>query len=431
MSVPTLRGFLESLKSRPIQSYIQPHLNLLNVVCGNESADFDSVSSALSYAYFDYLYKQQQEKKQLHVERSTLNEKYIPLLPVINIPRGDLKLRKDIMLMLNKEYHISEDLLFFQDDLITWKSDKHLTINAVLVDHNELVNKSIELIDNVTGIVDHHVDSNLYMNANPRIVKVTGSCTSLVMNYWYNLIEDKLSMVDMIKFMHGALLLDTANFKHKVEAPDRIALNYYKQITSGLEVNTVMFNKIDFNSSENDKLFKTLKKAKKDIKGLSVSEVIRKDYKQFVFHLNGSNDDKMTVGIGSMVKSLKWLHKEYDGINRFRKECELFREGNCLDLLVIMSSYNDKTQNMFTREMGLVCSNEKKDIVLSMIDGMTPLLKLEPWRSDNDDDGGDNAYLNNREGLFAPSCFWELKQLNVEASRKQVVPIMKQVLEHL
>lgn len=434
MSVLTLRGFLESLKSRPIQSYIEPHLKQLNIVCGNESADFDSVSSALSYAYFDYLYKQQQQE-QLYEGTSTKSKKYNPLLPVINIPREDLKLRKDIVLMLNKEYCISEDLLYFQDDLITWKSDKQLTINAVLVDHNELVNKSLELIDNVTGVVDHHVDATLYMKADPRIIKATGSCTSLVMNYWYNLIEDKSSMVDMIKFMYGALLLDTANFKHKVEAPDRSALNHYYEISGGFETSTTMFNRIDFKSTGDDGFFKTLKKAKKDIKGLSVRDVIRKDYKQFVFDLSGTNGDRIIVGTSSMVKSLKWLYKKYDGIKQFRKECDLFREGNQLDLLVIMSSYNDKTQDMFTREMGLVCSSEKKEIVSSMIKGMIPLLKLEPWQKNSDNDNNDNnddsQSLDRTEDLLSQSCFWEFRQLNVEASRKQVVPIMKRILEHL
>lgn len=428
MTISTLRGFLELLKSRPIQSCIQPHLKQLNIVCGNESADFDSVSSALSYAYFDYLYKKQQQQE-AYEDKDSFNKDYTPLFPVINIPRGDLKLRKDIILMLNKEYQISEELLYFQEDLINWKSNEHLTINAVLVDHNELVNKSIELIDNVTGIIDHHVDSNLYRDANPRVIKVTGSCTSLIMNYWYDLIKDKSSMVDMIKFMYGALLLDTSNFKHKVEEPDRIALNNYQQIIKGSEINTIMFNKSDFNLNNNkndsDNFFKILKKAKKDIKGLSVKDIIKKDYKQFVFNLNGSDDNKMIVGIGSMVKPLKWMYKEYNGMNQFRKECDFFRRENQLDLLVIMSSYNDKTQNLFVREMGLICSNEKKEIVSSMINGMTPLLKLQPWQNDGDAD----SLVKMGDSLNA--CFWEFKQLNVEASRKQVVPIMKQVLERL
>ncbi|CAL9736929.1 polyphosphatase [Monosporozyma servazzii] len=400
MSVSTLRQFLEFINSRSINSFITP-ASRLSIVCGNESADFDSVSSALSYAYFDYLYQ---------VQTSQLNN-ITPLVPVINIPHEDLKLRKDITFMLEKEYSISEDLLFFHEDLIRWKTENNgLQIDAVLVDHNELVNESKKLIDNVIGIIDHHEDLGLYTDAKPRIVQVTGSCTSLVYNYWNGKIEDKSAMNDMIKFMYGAVLLDTANFKHKVEDPDREAVKSYQLFESESKMNLLSQDGKDTFSQE--QFFKTLKKAKKDITGLSVRDIMKKDYKQFEFNV-GSTGKSITVGIGSMVKSLKWLYKEYNGVEIFREECEKYRKEFNLDVVVVMSSSNDKKTGSFNREMALVSSPENQALVMKMIDAMTPILQLEPHKH-----------------IPTATC-WEYKQLNVDASRKQVVPCIKRVLEQL
>lgn len=416
MSPNTLRGFLELLRSRPIQSFISP-LSRLSVVCGNESADFDSVASALSYAYFDYLYKQEQGQQE-----------HTPLIPLINIPREDLKLRKDIIYMLTEQYQISEDLLYFHEDLVHWISTfPKLTIDAILVDHNQLVNKSKDLIDNVIGIIDHHEDSGMYMDVTPRIIKVTGSCTSLVFNYWNGLIGNKLALRDMIKFMYGAVLLDTANFKHKVEDSDREALKHYKEADDTVDI--LSGNHIETNRMEQDTFFKTLKKAKKDIKVLSVRDIIRKDYKQFQFPLGSAptpETSQLTIGIGSMVKSLKWLYKEYKGIEQFRSQCESFREEFQLDLLIIMSSFNNKESGSFTREMAIVCDATRVDITNALIYGMTPLLNLQPWDKDHQP-----SQSTTTTATTTQTHHWEFQQLNVEASRKQVVPAIKAVLEQL
>lgn len=413
MSVSNLKGFLELLKSRPVSSLfttVSPSLNQIKIVCGNESADFDSVSSALSYAYFDYLYQEQSQN----------SKTVIPLVPIINIPREDLKLRKDIVYMLTNQYSITEDLLYFREDLIKWRAENQgrLTIDSILVDHNELVNDSLDLIDNVSGIIDHHEDIGKYQDAIPRIITVTGSCTSLVYNYWAGKLRDQGAIKDVIPLLYGAALLDTANFKHKVEDPDRIALANYKLFGTGNnnEVDAMDVNKVD---QYQETLFKDLKKAKKDIKGLSVRDVIRKDYKQFEFPIGDNKDGKiLTVGIGSMVKSLKWLYKEYKGQDNFHAECERFREEFQLDLVVVMSSFNNKdNNNEFTREMVLVSSKPCEQITSELVAGMTPILQLSPRR------GKDTAQL-------APNC-WQFDQRNVEASRKQVVPYMKQVLSSL
>lgn len=99
-----LTNLRQQLKSKSLNSP-------LTVVTGNQSADMDSVVSALTFAYFSNLHSKQ----------------YI--IPLINIPRRDLKLRRDIVTLLDY-YSITEDLLFFVEDFqnIVKESDQILTI---------------------------------------------------------------------------------------------------------------------------------------------------------------------------------------------------------------------------------------------------------------------------------------------------------------
>lgn len=97
--MPNLQQFLKQLRTVEIPRLIKQSVSTLNIVCGNESADFDSVACAISYAYFEHA-------------KSAQNV----YVPIINIPKEDLMMRRDIMFTLNK-LDISQDLLFLEKTL--------------------------------------------------------------------------------------------------------------------------------------------------------------------------------------------------------------------------------------------------------------------------------------------------------------------------
>merc|ERR550534_2893177 len=126
----------------------------------------DSVMSAFSLAYFI---------SQPEIS-SFLGHNIGFAIPVINIPRDDMKLRKDSILILEKA-GISSDSLIFQDDVSITDQTQ-----LILVDHNSAEYPFNEHDLKVSVIVDHHKDDGNSKNCQggKRIIETAGSCLSII-----------------------------------------------------------------------------------------------------------------------------------------------------------------------------------------------------------------------------------------------------------
>ncbi|CCD24651.1 exopolyphosphatase NDAI_0D03370 [Naumovozyma dairenensis CBS 421] len=389
----TVRQFLEQLKNVHLPKIIGSTMNL-NIVYGNESADFDSITSAISYAYFSYIH---------HGYQKGIN----PIIPIINIPRLELKLRKDVMIALDK-MSINEDTLFFMDDLDKWEDIHKGKVSARLVDHNDQPKQQYG-VDKVTGIIDHHFDQKNFLDAKPRIIRPTGSCTSLVFNYWYDMLGKSLEkIIDIIPLCLGGILLDTSNLKHKVEDPDLEAMAHLKE---GL----IQYNETSLSNIDIDSYYKELNHAKKDIRDFSVKDILCKDYKQFEFKTK--NNVPIVIGVASIVKSLDWLYKNISPDSSFKKQCVEFRNERKLTVLVLMTKKSD--ENGFKRELGIIPDPSfKPENVNKLVDMITGQLALVNDTISTMTDTEEDPYL-----VF--------DQQNVQATRKQVVPFVKEAIEQL
>ena len=379
----------------------------LRFVTGNQSADMDSVVSALSLAFF----KAQQAPSE-------------PVVPIINITREEFKLRKDISLLLGT-YSIGQDLLFFIEDFerLSEKSEKvHLT----LVDHcniqGDIFHKyADENKLQIDTIIDHHEDENVAKDADPRIITKSGSCSSLVFNYFYTNLKDKtiFETSDVCGLLLGPLLIDTSNMTQKVEMEDSVAFSRYIMLLQDSHISTNMTQLTRAASDVSTEslmltYYDTLKTAKKDLSCLSFFDILRKDYKQFTF--NG-----LRVGFSSLGKLYLWIFNKFSGNDI---EEALLRTINYhkLDMLVITTSYTKKTNNEYTREFSYY-------------------FKLDAPRAGDLKEIGTLAHqalsLNDKiydyesfaKKLLSVSNLFLFNQGNVQASRKQVVPIVKDILE--
>lgn len=139
---------------------------------GNEACDADSVASSVALAYAASL-----QKVPLVTSAGAV------VAPVINIPRGDLALRQDIVLML-KEAKIDErDLIFYPEipEAALRLALDQKRLSMVLTDHNQLGVAQQWLSPCVSGIVDHHEDAMGHLDVPLRTINSTiGSCVSLV-----------------------------------------------------------------------------------------------------------------------------------------------------------------------------------------------------------------------------------------------------------
>ncbi|KAI5969460.1 PPX1 [Candida margitis] len=393
----SLRSYLVNLKQAlSSRTFKTPY----RIVTGNQSADMDSVVSAITFAYLTYSLK-------------TPNEYIIPL---IDIPREDFALRRDINKLLS--YHnITEDLLYFVEDFDKFL-DKSTSIDLSLVDHNGLqgveINKGFDGGQvNVEAIIDHHADEGHFENANPRIIRTCGSNSTLVFHYFHDLAAGQEefweSNKDVIELSLGPLLIDTSNMTQKVEDPDIKAFEFYKKVLASDTVNfTAQSNYNDF--------YKTLKTAKKDISGFSFADILRKDYKQFKF----LHDDR--VGFSSISKPLSWIANKFS-IQDIKDDLSRTLKANQIELLVITASFTQKDTGIYTREFCYYYEgqNEKYaelyQLVWQQLELSTDLYRSEAISSltNGVNDSGSHLKIYN--------------QKKVTATRKQVVPIVKEVLE--
>ena len=219
-----LAARLASLRPALASGPRAPHR--VTLATGNESGDMDSVVCAIVHSIFSNSYKTATQEQRL-------------VLPFLNFRKKDLRLRKDIVICLERA-KIDPELLFYVDDL---SQDGILGSDVigdvVLLDHNAEQGSIARLLKEnqsirVSGIIDHHQDEKQHLDAVPRIIEKTGSCSSLVWDYWRETVTlrpealgDREALTDVIELLSAPLVLDTTNCTSKMEkSPPFISLFY-------------------------------------------------------------------------------------------------------------------------------------------------------------------------------------------------------------
>jgi exopolyphosphatase len=159
----------------------------------------------------------------------------------------------------------------------TW--DMHHRIKGVvLVDHNVLE----EAFGNTTvlSIMDHHVDRNQSMKASPRVIKMVGSCSSLVTLEMRRQREEaqkasKAKITPLPEELADLLLhtiaIDTKGAKKKkLEAEDKEALEWLWPASSW---------RSEKYEHRMKKIYQHMLAAQDDLSSLSIRDLLRRDFK--------------------------------------------------------------------------------------------------------------------------------------------------------
>lgn len=338
--------------------------HFVRVVIGNEASDLDSMASSITYAY-------------LLSQDSPSNNEIV--LPVMNIPRDDFKLRTEAVYLFN-EVGIDISRLVFLDEINLGALRDKKVINLVLIDHNKLAKSQETLADLVDEIIDHHEKENLYPHVTKRTIESgLGSTATLIAE---RIIKRKRELLDegLATLLLGTILLDTANLN-----PNRTKPKDEEMVKELSDVVAV----------SRDALFKKLQSEKFNAGALSTYDLLRKDYKE-------GHAGSVKYGISSVPISVKnWTAKDDNVRNGFLE----YAKSKKLDLLLTMHFYEDPT---FRRELGIFSENqalsEKTASALASTD-----LQLEPIPSSSQ-----------REGKSGQIFFF--KQLNTRISRKKLQP---------
>jgi len=344
MAAPALDAYLGSLQAVLQESCAEG--KPVTVVLGNESADLDSIVSALTYAFL------------LHTKASSGST----VVPVVNIAREDFVLRTETVFIF-KRLKLDPQGLVFIDDVNLAELHAEQRLELVLVDHNRLGPQQAALEPAIIEILDHHDDQGAYPSGTACDIRPVGSTTTLVTERALAAAaEDDSASTFVVQLKYAALLLsgilvDTVNLdssKGRCTEPDVAAA---KALTALIDI-------------DNTELFQQLQTAKGDIGTLSAGDLLRKDYKQI--EVNG-----IVVGFASVVAPLATFFQKPDAEEAHLKLCARLK----LDALVVMTTCHSPT---FSRELLVYIASENtklSSVVPSLVsDGGLELTPLEPGR---------------------------------------------------
>lgn len=366
-------------------------------------------------------------------------------VPITNIPKSDIQLRPEFLELFKHANIESRHLLTLDDlpDISTIKSSlPPENTKWILVDHNALQGQLGKIYaDRVAGVIDHHDEEGKVPKETgnePRVVEKSGSCTSLVADYvrpsWDLLSSqgmssgaahgqgDSLSDDDAVVKVWDAeaaqlglasILIDTANLqdKSKTTDHDKTAVEYLEARVLSCPKLAASFNR--------DRFYGVIDAAKKEIGGLQLQDILRKDYKLW--------DDKgLKLGISSVVKNIDFLRKKAEDEadtqspdEAFLNALRRFAQEHNLDLYSVMTT-STSAQGQFQRELLVWAFSEAgtKAANKFAVDARDEL-QLEKWQGQSG-----TSYDDEGSGYWR-RVWWQRK---VQHSRKRVAPLLREAM---
>ncbi|KAK2614002.1 hypothetical protein N8I77_000864 [Diaporthe amygdali] len=396
-----LRAFL-ALARKSLTAPAAQRQAPLTFVVGNESADLDSLCSAVVFAYL----------------RSHAQPKYTLHIPLANIPREDLPLRPELAKALSYAGVKTEDLLTLSDleEVVKSHGLEPQDTRWLLVDHNALTGTLAERFGSrVVGCVDHHEDEGAVAQDTgdePRVLRKTGSCMSLVVEHcqdaWEalskaNSREDGDGDLDshLARVALAPIIIDTNNLKSKA-----------KTTPTDIKVAEMLESKIRDVKEDFDrkKYYKKLSKLKEDISQFSFRDNFRKDFKSWT-------EAGLVLGTSSIPQGFKYMLENIGDKETLLHEFRTFAREKELDIGSIMTS-SAKDDGIFKRNLLVWAFNEKAvRAVEKFVEVQKDNLGLEPFHH-SDLSGGDGQH----EIRY---CWIQHQTGN---SRKQLAPMLRSAM---
>ena len=340
----------------------------VTLVLGNMACDLDSGVSSLVLAY----------------HRASSSHSQRTVLPVMNIPRQDFVLKTELVTALEDEGITAEHLVFRDDFYFSCIPDLQL----ILVDHNVVSDEDKRYEDKVVEVIDHHVKESQCDNS---IIEPVGSCSSLVLRQIW---KERPDFKDetCLRLVHATILVDTVALRPEA-----------KKVTP---LDTEMVEKCEAlvgTLKSRDEIYKYLDGEKRRVGHLNAKQLLRRDFKTFISKKHG------TICVCSVPMLAKhWV--EEPGVERhvksFQEDLGIFR-----GVLVLGSSFHGSTpeRDMILANMKL-SSDFYQEISNALETSTDPPLQLE------------------RMFLQGLDNFTGYNQGNIAASRKQILPILKNAL---
>ncbi|KAK4054584.1 Exopolyphosphatase [Microbotryomycetes sp. JL201] len=356
--------------------------------------------------------------------------------PLVNwtTARSDLALRPENEFALSNAQIDAEKHLLCLDDLPNGTLPQLGAVRLALVDHNAMLSSVFGPDDTrVTAVIDHHADEGRHMHASPRLIQIpTGSCTSLVATYFLPLLPATAHMSSSLAdLLLSAILIDT-NLKPstaggKATDTDLRAvrlLSPFSSFVDGAEGSAAAVGG-DVTATLLQ-VGRLLQAKKSDVAWMSGRDLLRRDYKEYQH-----DAQSLKYGLATVPVSFRsWIDKDdkrygWEGVER---DCRAWMEERHLDFLGVLTSFEEvapagKNKGARARELYLhvggndSTSERLRNILYPGLEADADL-RLGPWF------GGD---LSGEPGFDKRWRLWQ--QVNAKATRKQVAPAIKHLLD--
>ncbi|TPX14099.1 uncharacterized protein E0L32_000493 [Thyridium curvatum] len=407
---PSLSAFLSTARKALLTPAAQRPTPLTFVV-GNESADLDSLCSAVLLAYFR---THAPPHRTLHI-------------PLSNLPRADLALRPELEAVLAPAGLQPSDLLTLTE-LPGPEDLRAADTRWVLVDHNALTGGlAARFRDRVVGCVDHHDEEGQVpedCGDEPRVVRRAGSCMSLVVEHvrhtWRRMADDAAGSgsgdckpgeeeeeeldAQLARVALGPILIDTVCLRDGGK-------------TTGTDVRSAEFAEgfllpAAGTAAGYDRglYFDEIVRLKEDISGLGYRDVLRKDYKRW-------DEGELRLGMSSVLRGFAYLAEQTGTKQEFLDAMRSWAREQGLDILALMTVEHPGGQ--LKRELLVWALSEKaKGAAEVFAQQNREQLQLDQWQ------GGK---LDDTDGQDGWRKCWV--QGRADHSRKQVGPMLRRAMK--
>lgn len=291
-----------------------------------------------------------------------------------------------------ERFNIRDEILVFKDDTTIDFIQKN---SVILVDHHVSPYR-----DSVIEVFDHRpFDKACGL---PKSCKTTieevGSCATLIGNLIMRSTCLNSEFNLPLQLLYGAIVMDTVNFSP--EACRKTEMD--SEVAAKIEDFLGITNRVE----QRETLFLELIKAREDVSSLTAMQLLYKDLK-----LVSNSVGSIIVGIPGYPISVQEFLKRTNA----KQSIETFaKENNCSVILLIGMKISNKS--MVSRDIGLVNINN---------DGLFEEILDKIKSHDNP-----NLHLREIENLnFRGGRFFQ--QENIKPTRKQILPIVKDILNKI
>ncbi|KAI0199228.1 exopolyphosphatase-like protein [Astrocystis sublimbata] len=451
----------------------------LTFVVGNESADLDSLCSALLLAYFN-TYSPPTASKRASPDGVSSSSSSVHNLnihiPICHLQRADLALRPEFAAVL-RDADVDGAEVFTLEDVLgengkNKNEESQVSVRPedtrwLLVDHNVMTGALAKLYGaRVIGCVDHHADEGkIPADAEVKVIEKSGSCMSLVverfMEGWDALDQDhdggaatakksgseggsgsgsddagntnKVINAQLARLALAPILIDTTNLQdaNKTTEHDTIAVAFAEKKVAVPDTQPGEGGG-GGDAYDRDAFFKRIMDLKEDIADMSFRDVLRKDYKEWAVANQSQSGIPLRLGTSSVPRGFGYLVDVkangnpsifIDALQAWGGEKDSDEEPGNMDLVAVLTGFQDET-GTFRRELLVWArSDEGKKAAALFVERRGEELGLRTWG-----DGGLDLDLGGDEDRGWRRAW---AQGAVQYSRKQIAPMLREALEEV